>query len=45
VALKRARETVRWYAERARGQLSALPDHPARRALAGLCDIIVDRTG
>jgi geranylgeranyl pyrophosphate synthase len=44
-ALKRARETVRWYAERARGQLGVLPDHPARRALAGLCDIIVDRTG
>jgi heptaprenyl diphosphate synthase len=44
-ALKRARETVRWYAERARGQLGALPDVAARRALAGLCDVIVDRTG
>jgi heptaprenyl diphosphate synthase len=44
-ALKRARETVRWYAERARGQLAPLPDLPARRALAMLCDVIVDRTG
>jgi heptaprenyl diphosphate synthase len=44
-ALKRARETVRWYAERARGQLVPLPDLPARRALAALCDVIVDRTG
>ena len=44
-ALKRARETVRWYAERARGQLAPLPDGPARRALARLCDVIVDRTG
>jgi heptaprenyl diphosphate synthase len=44
-ALKRARETVRWYAERARSQLAPLPDVPARRALAALCDGIVDRTG
>jgi heptaprenyl diphosphate synthase len=44
-ALKRARETVRWYAERARGQLSVLPDRSARRALAALCDVIVTRTG
>src|SRR5690606_13234051 len=45
VALKRARETVRWYAERARAELEPLPDVPARAALASLCDSIVDRTG
>jgi heptaprenyl diphosphate synthase len=44
-ALKRARETVRWQAERARSQLIPLPDHPATRALASLCDTVVDRTG
>jgi heptaprenyl diphosphate synthase len=44
-ALKRARETVRWYAERARAQLAPLPDGSPRRALATLCDVIVDRTG
>src|SRR5207247_584934 len=32
-ALKRARETVRGYADRARGQLASLPDVPARRSL------------
>jgi heptaprenyl diphosphate synthase len=45
MALKRARETVRWQAERARSQLIPLPDHPATRALASLCDTVVDRTG
>jgi heptaprenyl diphosphate synthase len=44
-ALKRARETVRWHAERARSQLGPLPEHPATRALASLCDTVVDRTG
>lgn len=44
-ALKRARETVRGYAERARAQLAPLPDGPARSALASLCDVLVDRTG
>jgi heptaprenyl diphosphate synthase len=44
-ALKRARETVRWYAEQARDELAPIPDRPARRALAALCDGIVDRTG
>jgi heptaprenyl diphosphate synthase len=43
-ALKRARETVRGYAERARGQLTELPDGPARRALESLADVIADRT-
>jgi heptaprenyl diphosphate synthase len=44
-ALKRTRETVRWYAERARAQLAPLPPGPARGALASLCDVVVDRTG
>ncbi|MGH3679032.1 MAG: polyprenyl synthetase family protein [Natronosporangium sp.] len=44
-ALKRARETVRSYAERARAQLGPIPDGPVRGALAGLCDVVVDRTG
>jgi len=43
-ALKRARETVRAYADRARGQLAVLPDRPARRALESLADFIADRT-
>jgi heptaprenyl diphosphate synthase len=43
-ALKRARETVRGYAELARRQLTGLPDVPARVALESLCDVIADRT-
>ncbi|OZV76215.1 geranylgeranyl pyrophosphate synthase [Micromonospora echinospora] len=43
-ALKRARETVRSYAEEAREQLSPLPEGPARRALESLCDFVADRT-
>lgn len=42
--LKRARETVRGYAERARTHLAGLPDGSARRALESLADVIVDRT-
>jgi heptaprenyl diphosphate synthase len=44
-ALKRARETVRAYAEQARSLLAPLPDNPARRSLESLCDFIADRTG
>jgi geranylgeranyl pyrophosphate synthase len=44
-ALKRARETVRAYAEQARAQLAPLPESSARRALESLCDFIADRTG
>ena len=44
-ALKRARETVRSYAEEARTRLSPLPDGAPRRALESLCDFIADRTG
>jgi heptaprenyl diphosphate synthase len=43
-ALKRARETVRGHAERARGQLAQLPDIPSRRALESLADFIADRS-
>ncbi|PZM96139.1 MAG: geranylgeranyl pyrophosphate synthase [Actinobacteria bacterium] len=44
-AMKRARETVRSYAELARQQLAALPAGAPRRALESLCDYIADRTG
>jgi heptaprenyl diphosphate synthase len=44
-ALKRARETVRVYAQRARTELAPLPDIAARQALESLCDFIADRTG
>ncbi|MGI5211532.1 polyprenyl synthetase family protein [Plantactinospora sp. CA-290183] len=44
-ALKRARETVRSYAEEARARLRPLPDGAPRRALESLCDFIADRTG
>ncbi|WP_373292809.1 polyprenyl synthetase family protein [Mangrovihabitans endophyticus] len=44
-AMKRARETVRSYAEEARAQLGSLPDSEPRRALESLCDVIADRTG
>ncbi|MEU4333399.1 polyprenyl synthetase family protein [Micromonospora lupini] len=43
-ALKRARETVRSYAEDARARLAPLPASPSRRALESLCDYIADRT-
>ncbi|GIG90974.1 geranylgeranyl pyrophosphate synthase [Plantactinospora endophytica] len=44
-ALKRARETVRSYAEEARACLAPLPDSAPRQALESLCDFIADRTG
>jgi heptaprenyl diphosphate synthase len=43
-ALKRARETVRGYAERARAQLTAVPEGSARIALESLADFIADRS-
>ena len=43
-ALKRARMTVRTYAERAQESLSGLPAVPARRALESVCEALVDRT-
>ena len=42
-AMKRARETVRTYAEEARAQLTPLPDGSARQAMESLCDFIADR--
>jgi len=43
-AMKRARETVRGYAEEARTRLAPLPDGSPRRAMEALCDSIADRT-
>jgi heptaprenyl diphosphate synthase len=43
-AFKRARETVRSYAEEAGVHLATLPATPARSALESLCDFIADRT-
>nr|WP_211192589.1 polyprenyl synthetase family protein [Actinoplanes sp. TBRC 11911] len=43
-AMKRARETVRMYAEQARAELAPLPDGEAKRAMDALCDFIADRT-
>jgi heptaprenyl diphosphate synthase len=43
-AMKRARETVRSYAEEARSRLTPLPDGSAKRAMEALCDFIADRT-
>ncbi|HET6532084.1 MAG TPA: polyprenyl synthetase family protein [Actinoplanes sp.] len=42
-AMKRARETVRSYAEEARTRLVPLPSGSARRAMESLCDFIADR--
>jgi heptaprenyl diphosphate synthase len=42
-AMKRARETVRSYAEEARSRLTPLPDGSAKRAMEALCDFIADR--
>ncbi|GLY98241.1 polyprenyl synthetase family protein [Actinoplanes sp. NBRC 103695] len=43
-AMKRARETVRSYAETARAQLTPLPDGSPKIAMQALCDFIADRT-
>jgi heptaprenyl diphosphate synthase len=43
-ALKKARETVRSYAEDARERLGPLPAGAARQAMESLCDFIADRT-
>jgi heptaprenyl diphosphate synthase len=42
-AMKRARETVRSYAEEARTRLAPLPSGSARQAMESLCDFIADR--
>jgi len=43
-AMKRARETVRTYAEEARARLAPLPQGSPRQAMESLCDFIADRT-
>ena len=43
-AMKRARETVRTYAEEARSRLAPLPQGSPRQAMESLCDFIADRT-
>jgi heptaprenyl diphosphate synthase len=43
-AMKRARETVRSYAEEARAQLASLPEGTPKRAMDAVCDFIADRT-
>ena len=43
-AMKRARETVRSYADEARARLAPLPPGSPRQALESLCDFISDRT-
>ncbi|TDC24103.1 polyprenyl synthetase family protein [Streptomyces sp. 8K308] len=43
-ALELARRDALSFAERARRTLDPLPDVPARRALADLCDVVADRT-
>jgi heptaprenyl diphosphate synthase len=42
--LRRARQTLAEYAERARVELGLLPACPAREALASLTDYVIDRT-
>ncbi len=44
-AMTQARAIVQQWADDARATLVGLPDIPARRALAGLCDLVVSRTG
>ena len=44
-ALQDAREEARHWSARARSALDALPAPPARKALEGLCDYVVNRTG
>ena len=44
-ALTQARVTLGEYSARARAMLGALPDVPARDALATLCDVVIARTG
>ncbi|WP_333770513.1 polyprenyl synthetase family protein [Streptomyces sp. IBSBF 2435] len=44
-ALEQARRDSLRYAEEARAALAPLPEGPAKRALAGLCDAVVHRAG
>ena len=44
-AMALARADLQRWADEARGLLDPLPDVPAKRALASLCDVVVERTG
>jgi heptaprenyl diphosphate synthase len=44
-AIDEARSTLRGYADTARAMLTALPDVPARDALAALTEVVIARTG
>ncbi|GAA5008026.1 polyprenyl synthetase family protein [Actinopolymorpha pittospori] len=44
-AMEEARVIVQQWADDARASLDPLPDIPARKALAALCDLVVSRTG
>ena len=44
-AIEEARRTLRGYADTARSTLAALPDVPARAALATLTELVIARTG
>ncbi len=44
-AMAEARNVLQTWADDARAALSPLPDVPAKRALASLCDFVVARTG
>jgi heptaprenyl diphosphate synthase len=44
-AMRRARASLRAWADDARATLSPLPPSPARRALEALCHLVVTRTG
>jgi heptaprenyl diphosphate synthase len=44
-AMEMARSDTRRWAERARGEILALPDVPARAAFEALCAYVVERTG
>jgi len=44
-AMEMARSDTRRWAERARNEILALPDVPARAAFEALCEYVVERTG
>ncbi len=44
-AIDEARSTLRGYADTARAMLTALPEAPARDALAALTEVVIARTG
>lgn len=44
-AMEMARADLRHWADRARGEILALPDVPARAAFEAMCDFVVERSG